>query len=182
MKRGQIRGPLTEWLAQKGWLAETPTTTTPELEGVIDSIIRVDRLVKPTYPDWVKKVLHPELENIGPAEYDASSIDEWFHNRQKNGQCTFGKNVYTKLKENDCELLKTCLGLRDLEEIQKKDIAFFRKHFKAKAVFGWASIVQNHEDYPNVPCLCERGGKVVLHWYWLGNVWSDGYSALRHAR
>ncbi len=172
MKKGQIREPLTEWLVRKGW----------ETDFVIDPIIRVDRSVKPTYPNWVKKILHPELENVGPAQYDVSSINEWLHDRQKNGQWTSGSNVYAKLKENDCELLKTCLGLRDLEEIQKKGIAFFRKYFKHKRVFGWASVVQNRGDDLDAPSLCEDGGEVVLGWGWLGSHWGGLSPALRHAR
>ncbi len=185
MKKGQIREPLTEWLVRKGWLAETPTIAAHEPEVVIDSTIRVTRSKKSTYPDWVRKILHPELENVGPAQYDVSSINEWFHDGQKNGQWTYGSNVYAKLKENDCELLKTCLGLRDLEEIQKKGIAFFRKYLKSKTVFGWASVVQDRVgrlDRLGVPYLCECGDEVVLRWLWLGNRWDGNCPALRHAR
>jgi len=153
----------------------------PESEPVIDPVIRVDRSVKPIYPDWVKEVLHPELENIGPAEYDASSIDQWLHDDQKNGNWTTGNNVYAKLKEKDCKLLKTCLGLRDLEEIQKKGITFFRKHFKGKAVLGWASVGENRDGNLFVPYLCEFGDEVVLRWSWLGIDWDDFGLALRHA-
>ena len=38
--------------------------------------IRVNRAIRPTYPDWVKEVLHPELENSGPAEYDVGQLEQ----------------------------------------------------------------------------------------------------------
>ncbi len=153
----------------------------PEPEPMIDSIIRVDRSVKPIYPDWMKKVIHPELENVGPTEYDASSIDQWLHEGQKNGNWTTGNRVYAKLKEEDNKLLKTCLGLRDLEEIQKKGIVFFRKYLKGKVPFGWASVVQSRGGDLSVPFLDEDGGEVVLDWGWLDRDWDGFYPALRHA-
>jgi len=154
---------------------------TPEPEVVIDTIIRVDRSIRPSYPDWVKTVMHPELEPTGPAEYDISKVEQWLHDGQKDGKWTSGNNVYDKLKEKDMKLLKGCLGLRDLEEIQKKGIAFFRKYFKGKAVFGWSGIVLNQNGDLVVPYLCELGDKAVLYWNWVVNVWYSLSPALRHA-
>ncbi len=144
------------------------------------SIIRVDRTIKPSYPDWVKEVLHPDLEAQGPAEYSAESIDQWFLEAQKTGIVT-GNQIYAKLQENDNQLLKTCLGLRDLEEIQKKGIAFFRKYFKGKAVFGWSSVVRDRDGSLYVPSLCEDGDQVSLRWYWVDDAWDSSDPALRHA-
>lgn len=149
-------------------------------EATIDQVIHVDRSIKPTYPDWVKKVLHPELESVGPTEYDASSIDQWLDNDQNSGNMTTGYKVYATLKEKDMKLLKTCLGLRDLEEIKKKGINFFWKHFRGKAVFGWASVTQNHGDNFSVPYLYERGNSVVLSWRDVGSHMTVGNPALRH--
>ena len=151
----------------------------PEPEVEIDSIIRVDRSIRPSYPDWMKEVMHPELENSGPAEYDILAVEQWLHDGQKDGKWIEGNKIYSHLKETNT--LKTCLGLRDLEEIQKKGIAFFRKHFKGKAVFGWAGIVRSRDGDLSVPYLYEGGGKVVLSWYWAGSRWGSSSPALRHA-
>ncbi len=172
-----------EELAAEFVKANTPEVPKPALvpEPEIDPMIRADCSVRPSYPDWVKTVMHPELENAGPAEYSAESIEQWLHDGQKDGKWTTGNNVYAKLQEKDNELLKTCLGLRDLEEIQKKGIAFFRKYFAGKAVFGWSGVVRSRFGDLVVPFLCEGGGEVVLRWRWLGVVWSGRGPALRHA-
>jgi hypothetical protein len=154
---------------------------TPELEAepVIDPIIRVDRSICPSYPDWMKKVMHPELEKVGPTEYDASALEQWLHDGQKGGKWVEGNKIYQHLKDTDT--LKTCLRLRDLEEIQKKGVAFFRKYFKGKAVFGWAGIVRNRNGHLDVPYLYEVVGKVVLCWVYLDYRWGGDNPALRFA-
>ena len=155
------------------------TKPAPEPEQVIDSIIRVNRSIRPSYPDWMKEVIHPELEAVGPSEYDGAKLEQWLHDGQKDGKWIEGNKIYAHLKKTDT--LKTCLGLRDLEEIQKKGIANFRKHFAGKAVFGWASVVRNRLGSLRVPYLFERGGKVVLYWHWLDDSWGRSHPALCHA-
>jgi len=151
----------------------------PEPEAKLDPIIRVDRSIRPSYPDWVKEVMHPELETVGPAEYDITKLEQWLHDGQKGGKWIEGNKIYAHLKKTDT--LKTCLGLRDLEEIQKKGIAYFRKHFAGKAVFAWASVVRGRHGNLSVPYLYESGGLVVLGWRWLVIDWFSSYPALRHA-
>lgn len=141
------------------------------------SIVCVDRSIRPTYCDWTKKLLHLELEGTGPSEFDSSKLEHWLHDGQKDGKCVKGKRIYEHLKAND--LLKDCLGLRDLEEIEKKGITFFRALFKGEAFFAWKSVVRDHNGYLLVPYLCEYGGKVVLLWYWLVLIWHPDYPALR---
>jgi hypothetical protein len=85
------------------------------------------------YPEWVTKVMHPELEGTGPAEYDLAKVEQWFPDEQKRGVMV-GNRIYEHLKS--INMLDSCLGLRDLEEIQKKGVAFFREPFKGKVVFG----------------------------------------------
>ena len=101
------------------------------------TLIRVDRTQKPIYPDWLKEVMHPDLEANGPAEYDLANIEQWLHDGQKDGKWTEGNNIYARLKENENAMLTTCLTLRDGEEIQKNGIAAFRKFFQGKALFLW---------------------------------------------
>lgn len=153
--------------------------TPPEPELVLDPIIRVDRSIRPSYPDWMKEVMHPELESVGPAEYDISAVEQWLHDGQKDGKYIEGNKIYYHLKKTDT--LKTCLGLRDLEEIQKKGIAFFRKHFKGKAIFGWAGVVRDRSGDLRVPYLCEFDDEVVLLWHWTDYDWCDGNPVLRFA-
>ncbi len=141
--------------------------------------IHVDRSIRPSYPDWMKEVMHPELESVGPAEYDIAVVEQWLHDGQKDGKCIGGNKIYNHLKKTDT--LKTCLRLRDLEEIRKKGIAFFRKHFKGKAVFGWAGIVRNRSGSLSVPYLYGYGDRVVLYWLWTGSDWDGNGPALRFA-
>ena len=145
----------------------------------VDTIIRIDRSVRPVYPDWAKIMMHPDLEPAGPAEYDIMEVKQWFHEDQKDGKCSEGNKIYAHLKETDT--LKTCLGLRDLEEIQKRGIVFFQKYFQGKAVFCWKAVVRSPGGNLYVPYLCERGGAVVMDWRWLGIDWDDNNPALRFA-
>ena len=151
---------------------------TPKPEVPLDTIIRVDRSVRPVYPDWMKKVMHPELEGAGPPEYDLATVEQWLHDDQKKG-VVVGNRIYDHLKKTDA--LKTCLGLRDGEEIKKKGIEVFRKFFGGKAVFLWASVVQHRYGYLYVPYLIGRDGGVVVGWYWLDNDWHDRNPAARFA-
>ena len=96
------------------------TKGNPELSA--DPLIRVDRTIRPTYPDWVTKVLHPDLEATGPSEFNVATLDHWLHPNQKAG-VSKGKVIFEHLKQNG--MLASCLGLRDLEEIQEKGLAFF---------------------------------------------------------
>lgn len=141
----------------------------PKPEVPLDTIIRVDRAVCPVYPDWMKKVMHPELEGAGPSEYDLTTIEQWLHDDQKKG-VVVGNRIYDHLKETDT--LKDCLGLRDGEEIKKKGTEVFRKFFGGKAVFLWASVVQRRNGRLHVPYLIEDGGGVVVYWDWLDDDWS----------
>ena len=143
-----------------------------------DPIIHVDRTIRPTYPNWVKKVMHPKLELTGPGEFDVSKLEQWLHPDQVNGQVG-GKVIYEHLKQNN--MLEGCLGLLDLEAIQKKGITFFRQYFQGKVVFGWKSVVLFRRGDRPVPFLVESDVGVVLSWYWLDAGWDASYPALRFA-
>ena len=142
-------------------------------------MIFVDRTILPKYPDWVDKLEYPELESTGPTEFDAGKLQLWLHDDQKY-LCVNCEVVHSYLKEH--YMIKNCLGSRDLEEIQKKGIAFFRKHFKENYVFGWKSVVRGRNGNLYVPYLCVYvDGEVCLRWYWLGNDWDSDYPALLFA-
>jgi len=138
-----------------------------KMVGEFDTIIRVDRSVQPTWPDFVKEVLHPELQSVGPAEYDLSQVELYLHDGQKDGKSMKGAKLYEHLKETDS--LKNCLGFQDALEIQKKGIATFRKFFGNKVVICWKSVVRGSDGYLGVPYVYGSGGEVVVSWDWIGS-------------
>jgi hypothetical protein len=154
-----------------------PVTLSPE--APLDTLIRVDRSIRPVYPDWMKTVMQMDLELTSPVEYDLGTIDTWLHDGQKNGRYMEGHKLYEYLKEK--KMLESCLSLRDGEEIQKKGLAVFRKFFQGKAVFLWKSVVQDRSGHLYVPYFYEGVDGVVVDWFWLGNGWDDSNPALRFA-
>ena len=150
-------------------------------EVPLDTIIRVDRSVRPAYPGWVDKVMNPELDSTGPAEYDlATSISLWLHDGQEGGT-TNGMVIYDHLKKHD--MFPSCLSLQDAQQIQKKGVAVFRKVFGNNAVYFWKSVVRYRGVRRlHVPCLCVHGVRVVLSWRWLDGVWYESLPAVRFAR
>lgn len=152
--------------------------TTPREGTSLDTMIRVDRSIRPVYPDWVKVVMHPELEAVGPAEYDLAKVELCLHDEQKDGKWMKGTKLYSYLKETD--RLKNCLGLHDALEIQKKGIKVFRKLFEGKVVC-WKSVVRDRVGHLHVPCVYFDGDEVVVCWLWLGRDWHDDRPVARFA-
>lgn len=144
----------------------------------LDFIVRVDRSVKPSYPDWMKKLMNPELELAGPAEYDLNTVGLWLHDDQKR-RAVQGNTIYTHLKK---EGLASCLNLQDGLAIQQKGVAVFRKLFSRKAVFLWGSVVQDRSGGLRAPALYEHGGRVVVFWSWLYSHWHFFDPALRFSK
>lgn len=166
----EMQGPLTELMNQIGgengrcrfdefklWLKRVPG----DMVEVAPDTIHVDRSVRPNYPSWILEAMHPELEGTGPDKFETKSLQLWFHPSQTTGVVK-GRVIYAHLYSEG--MLESCLGLRDLEEIQKKGIAHFRKHFQGKDVFGWKSVVRDHVNLFFVPYLIGISGKVVLSW------------------
>lgn len=171
-----------EWLssAENGLAVPLLRTRRAKLvmvDEVPDTIICVDRSIRLFYPDWMKAVMHLELETVGPVEYDLAKVELYLHNKQKDGKRMQGTQLYDHLK--DTGSLKSCLGLHDALEIQKKGLVVFRKLFGVKAVYCWKSVVRDCEGNLRVPCVCGGSDKVVLLWGWLCNDWHDGSPAAR---
>lgn len=143
------------------------------------SIVRIDRSIRPAYPDWMKDVLHPELEATGPTEFDLATLDSYLFGKQQTGGVETGNRIYKHLKSEN--LLGSCLNLQDARAIQEMDIEAFRMHIKGKAVFFWKSVVRGRGSTLSVPYLCERGGQVRLLWLWLGHDCRHSDPALRFA-
>lgn len=158
---------------------QQPTILEKPALAVSDNIIRPNRIVTQDFPDWVDKVLHPELQKTGPVEYDVTKLEQWLHNGQKNGKWIKGQVIYEYLK--DKKMLESCINLADLLAIQTKGIDFFRQHFAGKVVFAWKSVVQHRDGRLYVPYLCDGGRGVVLRWHWLEDDWDGRSPALRLA-
>jgi hypothetical protein len=136
------------------------------VELPFDFIIRVDRSVKPSYPDWMKELVHPELELAGPAEYDLSQVELWIHKEQRQGSVQ-GKTIHEHLWKDGA--LISCLNRQDGLAIQQKGIAVFRKFFGGKKVFLWGSVVRSVDGLLNVPYLHDGGDRVMMGSTWVGN-------------
>lgn len=146
--------------------------------------VRVDRSLRPAYPDFVEKgYVDTEefirLEQTGPTEYQLSSLSLSLHPKQEEDGVATGHEVWKYQKELGIE---DCLSLRDLEEIQKLGLATFRKYFKNKEVFAWKSVMPNGHDTLFVPYLFGNGSQVILYWRWIGDVWNANRPVLRFAR
>ena len=151
-------------------------------EGIsisLDPIVRVDRSIRPSYPDdWVRNVLEPQLELSGPAEYSLSTIEQLMHPNQQKDIYVSGNVIYFDLRE--MKALALCLNLQDCFAIQKKGIAIFRNFFAGNAIFFWALVVVHRNEMDIcVPYLVDRGGdKAILGWTWLRDRWLPSSTAL----
>ena len=174
--------------AMQDWI-DCPLALQEYLAGLSVSplVVKVDRSVKPAYPDWVARdeagnvqLIHPELECEGPAEFHLrTGLTQWLHDGQKNGGYTAGRTIYEHLKDNG--MLSSCLNLQDGIAIQAKGIAVFRKLFQGKALPLWKSVVRGDDGYLGVPYLGVDGSQVVVIWDWLVFDFFDSYPALRFA-
>lgn len=143
------------------------------------TIIHVDRQALPTYSEWMKELVRPLEERMGPKSFDVAKLDHYLFGKQKTNGYETGHAIQKHLEDED--LLKTCLNLQDLIAIQAKGIDFFRAHFKGKAVFAWKSVVRNRDGDLYAPCLIEFDGRVGLGWRWLDDLCHENDPALRFA-
>lgn len=141
------------------------------IDTMLDPIIRTNQ-VSLVYPRWMKRVLHPDLEQSGPTEYRANNLRP-DPERARVESCL----IYKDLVAND--QLRTCLGLVDLLAIQAKGLDFYRKHFKDEVIAGWKSVVENSINCPYVPYVCETPEKVALGWMSLRCAWLSDTPAVR---
>ena len=144
--------------------------------AVMEQTSSIVYVLRPNYPNWVKKVMHPDLE-VGPASFDAAELEHWLAPGQQDGWVR-GHAIYEALKAEE-DGLPSCLGLLDLNALQSRGIDFFRKYFSGKAVFGWRSVVENQFGYLYVPYAVVNDGKVVVGWDSLGSDFSSINPALR---
>ncbi|MEX2029282.1 MAG: hypothetical protein WD963_02255 [Candidatus Paceibacterota bacterium] len=132
----------------------------------LDLIVRVDRPIKPSYPNWFRGLDQPKLECCGPSEYSLQDgLEEWSHHLDPKHGLVRNEFVYEFLKEHDN--LALFLGLQDGLAIEAKDIAVFRKISGGRVIPLWRSVARNQRGDRRVPCLCELGNRVIKEWYWL---------------
>jgi len=146
----------------------------------VTTIVHIKRSIKPTYPDFVKKVMHPKLESTGLTEYNiATEISLWLHHNQREYVVT-GQLIYDYLRKNN--MLEFCGNLQDAQAIQKLGVASFQKAFDDKIVYFWKSVVQHRDGNLCIPFLYVDGGRVVLGWDWVSDLWFDSMPAVRFAK
>ena len=167
-------------MATKVDIVETSLMAAKAVASAVEELVTVDHKITPATPTWFKEWKYPDLNKVGDYKsvFSAESLERWRHDDQKTSVVT-GKFLHKYMLETD--LIKGSLSLRELEEIQKKGIAYFRKHFKSLAVFAWASMAMDVDGERYVPCLVDGGVEVILRWDWLGGSWSASDSALRFA-
>jgi len=148
------------------------TKPSPEL----DFTIRVDRPVKPNYPDWGEmRLVHPELELAGPHEYNLQTEVGILHLDESKRRSVSGKEIYKYI--SDKGVLTSCLNLQDGVAIQKKGDVMFRSLYANRVIPLWASVIENHDGDWFVPCLVTRlefrSRKVRILWYKVNSVFNS---------
>lgn len=190
--RSKSRGPESETDTDDAVAQDrAPAAAT---ESPSDMTIRIVRSTTPLtqYPSGMNGVVHPELERIGPAEYDLGmDVELWLHERQKTEFVT-GREIYDHLKATGS--LGHCLGLADGLAIQAKGPVVFRRLFQGEApllttdvgktahsVYLWRSVFRPSKFLPllSVPLLMEEKGKVAIYSLPLMGNWDARNPALR---
>ncbi len=140
-----------------------------------NTLIRIDRSVKLTYPDYMKEVVHPDLEGVGPAEYDMTQVKLLVHDDQKYGGQTKGEKIYEYLKAID--VLKECLCFKDALAIKGSRIVAFRKAFGNDVVVCWRSVMRDHDGCLYAPIVYGEDNWVIMRWLFLGEVFYSNFLA-----
>src|SRR3989344_4936922 len=64
-----------------------------------DPIVRVNRSVRPLYPDWIKDVSYKDLESVGANEYNArKDVGLWLHDGQVQKGRIIGHEIRDKFE------------------------------------------------------------------------------------
>lgn len=115
------------------------------------------------YPVWVKRLLYPDLAHIYcSSEFDVRTLERKLP-VYVQGRIITGDIVYQFLCNRG--MINQCLGLPELNAIQKKGIKFFEEYFHGLVVMGWRSISEHERGGYFVPGLSVHGGELLLGWY-----------------
>ncbi len=174
-----------DWMERviKGSL--NPVEVAQAVQQIIDrggSFIYIDYCISPSFPKDFVSWAYPKLQSrLGSTEYYIGDLEQWRHPSQESSNYVTGDVVLKYLEDNG--MLESCCGVRDLEEIQKKGIAFFRKYFAGQEVMGWKSVAIDKDGHRSVPYLYEyeHDGKVQIAWSALDYEWHAILPALRRA-
>jgi hypothetical protein len=111
------------------------------MSGTTSSIICVSRTagIRWSYP-YSAQPDCPELESVGPVQFDLAGVRLWLHDSQKNGGQPAGQLIYDHLKR--ARMLEGCFGLCDFEELRKKGPLFSSKYFGSKGIVGLKSVLR----------------------------------------
>jgi hypothetical protein len=150
---------------------QTESADTQSGDVPLDTVIRVDRAVGVKYPDYMKEVMYPDLEKVGPAGYCLTLVKLFTHSEQQDRQGVSGDIILRYLTETG--MLEKCLGLVDALEIQKKGLVVYRKFFGSKSVFFWKSVILDREGIKRVPYLFDTDADVVVRWKIVGTPWRN---------
>jgi hypothetical protein len=146
----------------------------------METMVFPDRSAVSGFPNCLFEFADPELQQKGPERYPITNegpVAIWLYTLQEKGSVQ-GIFIYNYLKNGPGSYLKSCLNLQDALAIQAKGIEVFRKRFKGRSVFFWASVVQTqHGQF--VPYLEEENDEVLLKWAPLEDLFSVTMPALR---
>ena len=154
-----------------------PETIIPELKRFLrrepcwprpDSVIQVDRTIRPTYPLSVEAVVHNELEKTGPEIYDIAQV---YQQKRYPG---FDRGLFLFNQIMNSNYSQSCLNLQDLEEIQKKGPDFFKRYFDNKEIFAWKSVCKCKSGDLKVPSLTLIVNVLSIEWQSLNNSFPSG--------
>lgn len=138
--------------------------------------ISTDRSVTPVYPEFVGRLIAPELEHTGPTQYNTETDLFVGSIETKPGfKILIASDVGTTLLQG--RYLQACLGIHDGLEIQAKGIEVFRAlkaSLDLKEIHLWRSITSEGAPVehgilfgqPNtyLPVLIEKDDAVVIEW------------------
>lgn len=146
-------------------------------EVPLDIVIsNVDRTVDLNHRDNTS-ILLPDLQLIGPREYNLRSVGLYLHDKQREyGDHIQGTALYKHLQDTDS--LKYCLGIHDARKISEIRIRDFREHFGNMIVFCWKSVVEDLHGGLSVPAITTSYDKVVVVRYCLSQKMYNGNPAL----
>ncbi len=127
-----------------------------------DTVVYVNRVTRPSYPNWRRHVLHPEFERHGPSTYDLAALDLWIPDMQRAGSVSCAE-VHEHLKLTDT--LPQCLNLQDGVAIRKKGLRLYTSLFGERSIFLWKSVVVNRWRDTCVPYLFVYDRReVIITW------------------
>jgi hypothetical protein len=163
-------------------IGESGAMSTFQLHKIVDEfdpIVHVNRNAIPKLHVGGFRLVNPELELIGPTEFDIMQSERWFHPQQIERGVP-ANHVFNKLQKDG--LIERCFGLAELEAIKARGVHFFRKYFGVKRkwfvwntwsadyLYAWKTIIVStidgwYKDQHQVPFLHAYREELTLYWH-----------------